>query len=304
MSTLTSIEWTDVSWNPVRGCSLVSAGCANCYAMKFAHRFSGAGKPYEGLTELGPQGARWTGKIRLVHELLVDPLRWRDPRRIFVNSMSDLFHEDVPDEFIEKVLTTIVHSPRHCYQVLTKRPERMRDFMQRWTCMNGRPLPNVWLGVSIEDQQTADERIPILLQTPAAVRWVSAEPLLGPVSFRWAKWDNWKDGQGNERPVVNQHDGLRMLDWIVVGGESGPGARPCDLTLIRSIVGQCQAAGVSVFVKQLGSKPEEYVFQNIGYDGEGNIEDDGRMELIKLKNRKGNDPAEWPADLRVRQWPR
>lgn len=295
MSTLTSIEWTDVTWNPVRGCSLVSAGCANCYAMKQAHRFSGPGKPYEGLTELGPHGPRWTGKIQLVPEALDAPLHWKKPRRIFVNSMSDLFHEDVPDEFIEKVLTTIVHSPRHCYQVLTKRPERMCDVMQRWTDMNGRPLPNVWLGVSIEDQATADERIPILLQTPAAVRWVSAEPLLGAVSL--ARID-CGTGATKLDALAGARPAWHPLDWVVVGGESGPGARPCDLAWIRSIVEQCQAAGVPCFVKQLGGRP---IYRNRPpFDGANVLHSNGE----KLKDKKGGDLAEWPSDLRVREWPR
>lgn len=313
MSTLTSIEWTDVSWNPVRGCSLVSAGCANCYAMKQAHRFSGAGQPYAGLTELGPHGPRWTGKIQLVEEALDAPLHWKKPRRIFVNSMSDLFHEDVPDEFIHKIFAVMALSPRHTFQVLTKRPERMLRYLRP----EGRrflvehhayklsdrapvslasiwPLPNLWLGVSIDDQKTADERIPILLQTPAAVRWVSAEPLLGPVDL-----DLYLSYSGR----VLSHGGI---DWVVVGGESGPGARPCDVAWIRSIRDQCQAAGVPVFVKQLGSQPyvvegsrDAQEWSSLGASAA--MDDCGG---IHTKDRKGNDPAEWPTDLRVREWPR
>lgn len=334
MSTQTSIEWTDVTWNPVRGCSLVSAGCANCYAMKQAHRFSGAGKPYDGLTELGPQGPRWTGKIQLVEEVLDAPLHWKKPRRIFVNSMSDLFHEDVPDAFIDRVFFTMFVARRHTYQILTKRPERMKAYLssnetlkrfmvilslfsmalpgsklkvvEHEDGLDGIRMNNVWLGVSVEDQQTADERIPILLKTPAAVRWVSAEPLLGPVSFRWAKWDNWKDSQGNGRPVVDQHDGLRMLDWVVVGGESGPGARPCDVDWIRAIKNQCQAAGVPVFVKQLGSRPYAVEGSRAAQEwsalGASAVMDD--CGGIHTKSRKGGDLWEWPIDLCVREWPR
>lgn len=171
----TKIQWTDETWNPVRGCSLVSAGCANCYAMKQAHRFGGTDKPYEGLTEIGPQGPRWTGKIRLVPEALWEPLHWKTPRRIFVNSMSDLFHKDVPDHFLAQVGEVIQQAQRfgHTFQILTKRPQRMRDYLQK----NGRtPLHNAWFGVSVEDQATADERIPLLLQTPAATRFISVEP--------------------------------------------------------------------------------------------------------------------------------
>lgn len=326
MSTTTSIEWTDVTWNPVRGCSLVSAGCANCYAMKQAHRFSRPGQPYAGLTALGPQGPRWTGKVTLVPDALDEPLHWRKPRRVFVNSMSDLFHEAVPDEFVHQVFAVMASASRHTFQILTKRQERMRqwvtEFPQRdreqtisWRSW---PLPNVQLGVSIEDQATADARIPILLETPAAVRFVSAEPLLGPTSFRWATWDSWKDLNGNRRRVVDQHDGLRMLNWVIVGGESGPGARPCDVRWIRTIVEQCQEGGVPVFVKQLGShvidrndagfegddprawpmdtRIQEHPF---GYDAEYQ----GAPVRLRLRDRKGGDMAEWPEELRVREFP-
>lgn len=295
----TTIEWTDATWNPVRGCSIVSEGCRNCYAMKQAHRFSGEGMPYEGLTELGPQGPRWTGTIRLVPELLDAPLRWKTPRRIFVNSMSDLFHEDVPDEFIVSVFTVMAIAEKHTFQVLTKRPRRMLDLLSKWTSedlytawhdftgeppeVSAWPLPNVWLGVSVEDQKTADERIPILLQTPAAVRFVSAEPLLGPVDLQRS------DELAMVQCVRNGSTIERGIDWVIVGGESGPGARPCDVAWIRSIVEQCQAAAVPCFVKQLGSHPF----------------DDGTLPTERLlKSRKGGDPAEWPADLRVREMPR
>jgi len=207
MSAITKIEWADRSWNCVRGCSIVSPGCRSCYAMKQAHRFSGPGRAYEGLTKLTERsGPQWTGKVVTVEDALLEPLSWRKPQRVFVNSMSDLFHEDVPDEFIDKVFAVMALAERHTFQILTKRPERMRE----WFDENGRdavqhtvhypqfdrwrqsitlgqwPLPNVWLGVSAEDQQRADERIPLLLQTPASVRFVSCEPLLGPVDLsRW-----------------------------------------------------------------------------------------------------------------------
>ena len=173
MSTNTTIEWTDVTWNPVRGCSLVSAGCANCYAMKTAHRFSGNGKPYEGLTEIGPQGPRWNGKIRLIHDALNEPRRWKAPRRIFVNSMSDLFHEDIPREFIKAVEGVTMDCPQHTFQILTKRPKRMLEFVRECDFP-----PNVWLGVSCEDRATYKARVPYLAMTPAAVRFISFEPLL------------------------------------------------------------------------------------------------------------------------------
>ena len=306
----TTIEWTDTVWNPVRGCSLVSAGCANCYAMKQAHRFSGKGKPYEGLTELGPQGPRWTGKVRLVPDVLEAPLHWRQPRRVFVNSMSDLFHEDVPDEFIDRVWGIMSLAPRHTYQILTKRPERMlavvSKLVARHACRDGSdwPLPNVWLGVSVENQQTADERIPLLLQTPAAVRFVSAEPLLGAIDLcRYCAPNFPCDWPG--------------LDWVIVGGESGPKARPCYMAWILSIKDQCQAAGVPVFIKQLGSQPRGWCAAiPHGDEPESSYERDycdlyeaseipepcsGRCGC--LVDRKGGDMAEWPADLRVREFP-
>lgn len=308
----TTIEWTDQTWNPVRGCTMVSAGCEHCYAMKQAHRFSGKCQPYAGLTELGPQGPRWTGTIRLVPEVLDAPLRWTKPRRIFVNSMSDLFHQDVQDEFIDRIWNVMALRPQHTFQVLTKRPQRMLAYVR-----DAQRLPNVWLGVSMENQQTADERIPILLQTPAAVRWISAEPLLGPIHLEPFLLGVCKDC-GSPRADCQQwrRSGklaccpdcrhLERLDWVVVGGESGPGARPCHIGWIRSIVQQCHEEGVPCFVKQLGAVsyvereltgwPAETFFNDAlnglpGYDA-------------KLTDKKGGDPWEWPVDLRVREWPR
>lgn len=253
----TVIQWTDRVWNPVRGCSMVSAGCENCYAMRQAHRFSGQGQPYANLTEVGPHGPRWNGKVTLHPELLDLPLRWRKPSRIFVNSMSDLFHEDVPDSFIDSVFAVMSVTPRHTYQILTKRPERMRAYIRQqrhgyiWAQAykingiqppSGRvpppfPYPNVHLIVSCEDQKTADERIPILIDTPAAVRGVSLEPLIGPVDL--------SSIGGKKEP--------RRLDWVIVGGESGPNARPMHPDWVRSIRDQCHAAGTAFFFKQWGA---------------------------------------------------
>src|SRR5690348_8891062 len=210
------IEWTDATWNPVTGCSKVSAGCKNCYAEAYFAR------PYPG---------RKFTDVRIHPERLDWPLRWRGakqakaegrPSRIFVNSMSDLFHEDVPREFIKAVRGTMFDCEKHVFQILTKRPERMKEFVLsccQFTC-------NVWLGVSVEDQKTADERIPILLQTPAAVRWISYEPALGPIQLHTIP-----DGQGgyydlaySQGPGRFNRQGMRIadarLDWIVAGGES------------------------------------------------------------------------------------
>jgi protein gp37 len=265
------IEWTDATWNPVRGCSLVSAGCTNCYAMKQAHRF----KSYHGLTRMTEHGPVWTGDVRLVPELLDQPLRWKRPRRIFVNSMSDLFHENVPDEFIDRVVRVMAQAYRHTFQILTKRPERMRDYLQAAFNRRGckiaglekdnvvivqsalaHQLPNVWFCVSIEDQPTAEARIPILLETPAAVRGVSAEPLLGPIELvhlcRFHCPGSRTINFRCEKCGEDVFDHKWPIDWLVAGGESGPRARPTHPNWIRSLRDQCQAAGVPFFFKQWG----------------------------------------------------
>jgi protein gp37 len=277
----TGIEWTDATWNPIVGCSLVSPGCTNCYAMKFAgNRLDGNSKAshYAGTTQESKAGPVWSGKLALAPEhILTAPLRWKKPRTIFANSMGDLFHEDCSDEWILDALTVMAIARQHTFQVLTKRAERMRDFMSNpdlhqeimvnWWSFDGRmrgaeawPLPNVWLGVSAEDQRRADERIPHLLETPAAVRFVSAEPLLGPIDLeprlgtlmsRVGDMTFYEDGshtfQDTETPRI-----LRGPDWIIVGGESGHNARPMHPDWARSLRDQCAAAGVPFFFKQWG----------------------------------------------------
>jgi protein gp37 len=503
----TKIEWADVVWNPTRGCSRISRGCGaadggGCYAERQAHRFSGPGGPYEGLTKLTKHGPRWTGEMRLVDDMLDRPLRWRKPRRIFVNSMSDLFHENLTDEQIALVFGAMALAPQHTYQILSKRAERMREWFE-WVARagigiindaarvvakrddiavvptqrhgmvatNGWPLKSVWLGVSVEDQKSADERIPHLLKTPAAVRWVSAEPCLSPLNLsRWLgdrcgtrvsgasrvrlvharhvrsdlaphavegrtgdfvdladattdksraqhvcegwvqasdvsdtdgsdgcrgashrldghaqapdpdrfrdqppersegrqppdesgtgnagrertsrnphAWENgprWQQEQRREahgevgtagaKPLEStQHDAARVgrairsddrsysghhlpeelvtpsVTWVVIGGESGPGARKFHVEWARSLVKQCRDAGTACFVKQLGAKPVEW--------GESDEPACGCREAfcehVRLPNdvplvlgdRKGGDMAEWPDDLRIRQWPK
>lgn len=278
MSDKTGIEWTDATWSPIRGCSRVSQGCVNCYAERVAHRFSGPGQPYEGLTDAK---GRWNGTVRFVPEHLADPLRWKRPRRIFVNSMSDLFHDALTDEQIAAVFGVMAAAPHHQFQVLTKRPERalqwLRAVMADWkypkawcvgraddigalwpgwqtTKLDGPwPLPNVWLGVSVEDQATADARIPVLLQCPAAVRWISAEPLLGPVTLAPVWLPPHTDPPIYSKRVSGLHDGPNSgLRWLVVGGESGPGARPMHPGWARSLRDQCVAAGVAFHFKQWG----------------------------------------------------
>lgn len=252
------IAWTEQTWNPLRGCSRVSDGCKNCYAENMAARFSDDGQPYAGT--INPETKRWNGTIKLVHEHLQDPLRWKRPRMVFVNSMSDLFHESVPDEFIDQVFAVMTFAHQHTFQVLTKRPKRMQEYMSRdpvtpaflemFKLRNGIefigpmtnwPRKNIWLGVTVENQESADERIPLLLQTPAAVRWLSMEPLLGSTNI--AIWLDQLPAVVDQRP---------RLDWIVVGGESGPNARPMHPGWARSIRDQCAEAGVPLLFKQWG----------------------------------------------------
>lgn len=304
MSDKSGISWTDSTWPIVVGCERVSRGCERCYAEQMSARLAAMGQAtYAGLTRRLPSGGvRWSGVVRTLPERLDWPLKWRKPRRVFVTSMGDLFHADVPDEFLDKVFAVMAATPQHTYQVLTKRPERMlaylstpdRDEAIGWAAtdlyeaMNrpafspvmslihrqgykppehlhgvcapqpAWPPPNVWLGVSVEDQGTADERIPLLLQTPAAVRFLSCEPLLGPVDL--SKYLSIYAHEGP--PCCAERTGYHRLgesvgkpqrshiDWVIVGGESGPDYRPMQLEWLESLVDQCRAAGVAVWVKQ------------------------------------------------------
>jgi len=221
----TSIEWTETTWNPVRGCSRVSEGCRHCYAERMAARFSGPGLPYEGLAAMTPSGPRWTGEVVCVEELLLEPLTWKQPRRVFVNSMSDLFHENVPFDFLHRAFEVMCGAHWHTFQVLTKRSQRLRKL--------GSHMPwsdSIWMGVSVEDERNSF-RIDDLRATPAKVRFLSLERLLGPL------------------PNLD----LGTIDWVIVGGESGPGARPMDFTWVRDIRDQCQGAGIPFFFKQWGT---------------------------------------------------
>lgn len=308
------IEWTDATWGPVRGCSRVSPGCENCYAERQANRFKAKGLPYEGLVRLSKKGPAWTGVVRLIADQLDAPLRWKKPRRIFVNSMSDLFHEKLTNEEIAAVFGAMACCSRHTFQILTKRAKRMREWfawiedqglevMQRefWQ-HTGRagmvpwkwPLPNVWLGVSIENQQYANERMLDLLLTPAATRFVSYEPALGPVDF--TAIDDM-DTQTRWNALESTND-WRKLDWVIVGGESGPGARPFDIEWARSTIAQCRRARVACFVKQFGRRVRRVIPGSA-------FSDDAVATVIEasMKHKKGADMSEWPEDLRVREWP-
>lgn len=251
----TEIPWTDFTWTVSRGCYPVSDGCANCYAAKMASRFAGPGGVYEGLAK----GGKWTGKIQLCPENLDEPLKRKKPARIFVNSMSDLFHENITLGFIHRVYETMAFGRQHTYQLLTKRPSLMRKTI-KWietddTSSIGRsiknnrwPLLNVWAGVTVENQPAADERIPILLDIPAAVRFISIEPMLEPINiFRKLELADYVIDDSNGLPQIRS---TPQIDWVIVGCESGPGARPCSMDWIRDIRDQCAAAGVPVFIKQ------------------------------------------------------
>lgn len=253
MSGKTTIEWTNDTWNPVRGCSIVSPGCKHCYAMRQAIRHaSKPGAPYHRLVRMSKAGPVWTGEVTMHPELLEWPLRRRKPRRIFVNSMSDLFHDAVSDDFIARVFATMAEAKQHTFQILTKRAERMRQLLKHDLPYEGPewPLPNVWIGVSVEDQKRTYERIPPLLDTPAAVRWISAEPLLGPIELR----DEPNDIGEPRFSYLKRVDGEGpRIDWVVAGGESGPKARPMHPVWARSLRDQCAAAGVPFHFKQWGN---------------------------------------------------
>ena len=269
----TKIEWTQETWNPVTGCTPVSEGCRNCYAERMARRLAG---------RYGYPETPRHFDVTLHPDRLDQPLHWKKPRTIFVCSMSDLFHEDVPFDFIGKVLGLAANLPHHTFQILTKRPQRMLEFYRACEQANGKsivPPSNVWLGVSVENQFAANERIPILLQIPAAVRFVSCEPLLGPIDLTnmrlgAAEWGNAL------QPI---RDICPAIDWIIVGGESGPGARPMPTAAASLIVQQCRDANVPVFMKQLGTV---------------------WAKRLGLSSAKGSDLSEWPwTDLKVREFP-
>lgn len=233
----TKIEWADKVWNPITGCSPISEGCQNCYARRMANRLKGRyGYPKDE-----------PFRLTFHPDRLEEPLRWKKPCRIFVCSMGDLFHEKVDWFWFNKILETITRAERHTYLILTKRPERA----MKWWHESFNDPPNIWLGVSVENQRTADERIPILLQIPATKKFVSVEPMLGPVNledyFYYGK-SRYEDTPGGQR----YHIWDQTLNWIICGGETGPKARPMHPDWVRSLRDQCQAAGVLFFFKSWG----------------------------------------------------
>jgi protein gp37 len=296
MSDGTNIEWTDATWNPITGCSIVSPGCTHCYAMKLAGGRLQHHPTRVGLTKPSKAGPVWTGEVRFNDKMLLEPLGWTRSRKIFVCAHGDLFAEGVPDEWIDKVFAVMALCPQHQFQVLTKRPERMREYLTAHQAdrriyeeacdltvinelqvillapgmadpglkpkaprvrLGAWPLPNVWLGVSAEDQKRADERIPVLLDTPAAIRFVSLEPLLGPIDLTslcpgWNFVDALQGIKYHDSPEPSPTAPTGKLDWVIVGGESGNGARPMHPDWARSLRDQCKAAGVAFHFKQWG----------------------------------------------------
>jgi protein gp37 len=377
MSVGTKIEWAEATWNCLVGCTPVSAGCLNCYAAGDVWRHSHpcktgprAGQPnhpaFVGLTVKRNGRAVFNGQVRMLEDKLTVPLKRKKATRWFVNSLSDLFHESVPFEFIDRVMAVAALCPQHQFLVLTKRAERMAEYLNdpslhqriheavkaalgydnpKRPAINRAdlPLPNVWLGTSCEDQAAADARIPHLLRCPAAVRFLSCEPLLGPIDLALDrelltdKMDADPKRQARFRGrypfpgLPSEHRTLRKhaIDWVIVGGESGHGARACTVEWVRSIVGQCRDAGVACFVKQLGAKAlmnyyeAKDWYEATGFDWldlkiyahgwndslyEWKPERDGQpptdsLAHIEMRDRKGGNPDEWPEDLRVREMP-
>jgi len=260
MADKTAIEWTDATWNPTTGCTQVSPGCDHCYALTLSERFRGVPGHY---FENGFD-------VQLRPDKLDQPLRWKKPRRIFVNSMSDLFHDDIPDEYIAKVFAVMAAAHQHTFQLLTKRHGRMRSLLNNLgfqamvaseflygdlipdTALTPGPwpLPNVWVGVSVENQQWADIRIPALIDTPAGVRFLSCEPLLGPVdlSAHLPASQSW-----HHADYGTQYDVETLIDWVIVGGESGRGARPMDPAWARGIRDDCTSNNIAFHFKQWGA---------------------------------------------------
>lgn len=359
MSGASSIQWTDATWNPTRGCSVVSEGCHNCYAVPQAHRFNKPGLAYDGLTKVTSVGPRWSGVVRPIPEQLDWPLGYRGHKdaiaegrstRIFVNSMSDLFHESLDVRFIAEVWAVMSMAPRHTFQILTKRARLMRATLtmphfklevnaarlrrgvsvlpdsKRPDGTYAWPLPNVWLGVSAENQARADERIPDLLATPAAIRFVSAEPLLGPIDFLQIAERHGSPVACCDRPGCERCDGTGEshsmgIHWVIVGGESGHEARPCRPDWINSILTQCADAGIAAFYKQGGAwrQPlpgEEYDTSTgrAGHPPAFIVAEDGTVHCFHsdrttngmtmvMSRGKNDDPAAWPPAMRVRQMP-
>lgn len=315
---MTGIQWTNETLNPTTGCDRVSDGCTNCYALTMAKRLKGMGQAkYQ--RDGDPRTSGPGFGLTMHPDTLHIPLSWRKPRRCFVNSMSDLFHPEVETEFIARMWAVMAATPQHTYQILSKRHARMRSLL-RDDCRCGAghapgvhfrskmewastphsptyvpglrpdvfrdmtwPLPNVHLGASVEDQETANLRVPALVETPAAVRFLSLEPLLAPVDLSVIRTRN---GTLPVSPLEMHYDqdtgvGQHPISWLIIGGESGPGARPMQIEWARSLVKQAHETGIACFVKQLGS----------------------RWDANHGRRGNGGDISQWPEDLRIREFP-
>lgn len=257
MSSRIDIEWADAVWDPLAGCTRKSAACRHCYAEALTAASSQSGEWGEGFAASGPEGPSWTGKVALLDDRLTLPLDWENPRRVFVNALSDLFHETLPTETIDRVFAVMALAPRHIFQVLTKRPKTMQPYVadpetpgriarvmaeirpEGGTGIESWPLPNVWLGVTAENQKEADRRIPLLLQTPASVRWIAAEPLLEQIDLKIGSW-------------LKETAAVPRLDWVVAGGEIGAEAKACQPDWARSLRDQCAKTGTAFFWRDWG----------------------------------------------------
>ena len=300
---MSKIQWTDETWNPIVGCSRISEGCKNCYAAETAksarlQQFS----QYKSVS-------KWDGKVEFLESQLIKPLSWKKPKKIFICSMSDLFHENIPDAWIDKIFAVMVLCPQHTFQILTKRPTRMlkyfsgeerlldinfeisnilgEDFTEAESKLLKLPLPNAWIGVTVENQKAADERIPLLMEIPAVVRFLSCEPLLESLDLsrflpiEWSETaEDWiQSWLGTESYSTNDYP-----NWIIVGLESGSNARRCDLQAVHTIINQCQTAKVKVFCKQLGT---------VWAKESGTYKQD----------RKGGSPELWDKSFNVQEFP-
>jgi protein gp37 len=317
----TSIEWTHrpgtvgMTWNPIWACTHASPGCLHCYAETINKRF-GTGLPFS-----VPALSRV--EFYLDEKILQEPLKTKKPCTIFVGDMFDLFHEAIPLEMIEQVFLVIVQAKQHTFQLLTKRAERMQKLIS--TIMY-RPHPHIWFGVSVESQKYADERIPLLLQTPAEIRFLSVEPQLEPVDLRRVidpRFGTCLDIDALSGIATHEDDNYsttptNKIDWVICGGESGPKARPFNLAWAESLRAQCKAAGVPFFMKQVGSFPviardrwfnpltsekRRAVEQWLSAKNDPRLGENAPNVALAVKDRKGGDPSEWPAGLRVREFP-
>lgn len=302
MSDNTKIEWTDATANVINGCTVVSPGCEHCYAMRLAATRMKHHPSREGLARMHKGKPQWTGEVSFHEPALEQVLRWQRPRRIFWNAHGDTFHEKAKPDRIDQCFAVMALTPHHTHQVLTKRPERARTYLTHsmrqgliWATAKqefGRhpasevwPLPNVWLGTSVEDQRRAEERVPTLLETPAAVRWLSMEPLLGPVDISewlgfWEPSEQVWTAPGSSYTTETPHPPRPQIDWVVVGGESGPDSRPMHPAWAQALRDQCAAAGVPFHFKQWGDWAPFGAAEFIAAADAGRVPTSERRELV------------------------